>query len=346
VGARFCPDYLGLGAAIEALGHPRTLALTATASTEVRDEIVSRLGIRNPKILVQGFDRPNIYLRVDRFKTRDEKREALLHRVLWADKPGIVYASARKTAEQIMGDLSEQGVNALFYHGGLGGKERESIQERFMNGAADAIVATNAFGLGVDKPNVRFVYHYDVPESLISYYQEIGRAGRDGERSEAILFYRRQDIGAQRFKMGEGRLDPETLEGVARRIADAEQPVAIDSVASEAGLSQRKLTAAVHRLADAGAIETLPNGRVAAVAPADLRAAALRAAEQQDEVRERKLRRLDEMRDYAESAVCRRERLLARMGEEFHGPCGFCDKCEGSAARATAGAGGVRREVV
>lgn len=306
-GHDFRPDYMSLRAAIEALGHPRVLALTATASAEVRDEIVKRLGMRNPEILVRGFDRPNIYLRVDRFKTKDEKREALLHRVLWADKPGIVYAGTRKAAEEIMRALGEQGVKAVFYHAGLGGREWESIHERFMNGEVDVIVATNAFGMGVDKPDVRFVYHYDAPESLDSYYQEIGRAGRDGRRSEAILFYRPQDIGAQSFKTGEGKLDAEALESVATRIAEAEEPVPIESVAAEAGLSQRKLTAAIHRLADAGAVETLPNGRVSTVDNANLREAAERAAELQSELRDANRKRLDEMRDYAEAAACRRE---------------------------------------
>lgn len=125
-GHDFRPDYLGLGAVIESLGHPRVLALTAMASREVREEIASRLGMRRPKSFVQGFDRPNIYLRVDRFKSKEEKREALLHKVLWADKPGIVYAATRKSAEEMMGDLGEQGVNALFYHAGSRGKGEES----------------------------------------------------------------------------------------------------------------------------------------------------------------------------------------------------------------------------
>lgn len=346
-GHDFRPDYLGLGAAIEALGHPRVLALTATASREVREEVVSRLGMRNPAILVRGFDRPNIYLRVDRFNTKDEKREALLHRVVWADKPGIVYAGTRKAAEEIMGDLMEQGVHALFYHAGLNAKDRETIQERFMNGEAEAIVATNAFGMGVDKPDVRFVYHYDPPDSLDSYYQEIGCAGRDGRPSEAVLFYRREDIGAQSFKTGEGKIAPRALESVAERIAAAEQPLPVAAVASEAGISQRKLTAAIHRLEDAGAVETLPGGHVAVIEDVDLRQAAQRATAEQDRLRDTKRRRLDEMRDYAESGECRRELLLAHLGDEFHGPCGFCDNCEISGAQAsTAGAAGVRREVV
>ncbi len=133
-GHDFRPDYLQLSTAIERLGHPTVLAMTATASPQVREEIVGRLGLKKPKILIGGFDRPNIHLRVDHFEEQDKKLEALLHHVRWAEKPGIVYVGTRKMAETIMGSLDEDGVSALFYHGGLKGSEREEIQERFMNG--------------------------------------------------------------------------------------------------------------------------------------------------------------------------------------------------------------------
>jgi ATP-dependent DNA helicase RecQ len=177
-GHDFRPDYLQLGPTIERLGHPIVLAMTATASPEVRQEIIQRLGMRDTNIFVHGFDRPNIYLRVDQFPNEQEKMQALVHRVRWADKPGIVYVATRKNAEEIMRLLDEEGVRALFYHGGLKASEREDIQERFMSDQAEVIVATNAFGMGVDKADVRFVYHYDISDSLDSYYQEIGRAGR------------------------------------------------------------------------------------------------------------------------------------------------------------------------
>ncbi|MBV8731226.1 MAG: ATP-dependent DNA helicase RecQ [Acidobacteriia bacterium] len=344
-GHDFRPDYLSLGHVIGELGRPRVLALTATATARVREEIVNRLEMRRPKIFVQGFNRPNIYLRVDHFKTEDKKREALAHRVRWADKPGIIYTGTRKAAEAIMRDLGEEGIEAVFYHGGLKGTERHRIQERFMSGEAEVIVATNAFGMGVDKPDVRFVYHYDAPDSLDSYYQEIGRGGRDGERAEAILFYRREDIGAQSFKTGEGNIETDVLEGLAAHIAEQESGVDPGELAQEMGLSKRKLTTALQRLEDAGAVETLPSGEVQAVENSDAGEAARAATEEQELRREAKRERLEAMRGYAESSRCRRETLLQYFGDPFQGPCHFCDNCEAAAGIPADTGAGTRREV-
>lgn len=330
-GHDFRPDYLRLGNTIDEIGHPRVLALTATAAPRVREEIVERLRMRDPKVLVQGFDRPNIYLRVDRFKTIQEKRDALTHRVLWADKPGIVYCGTRKAAEEVMHALAEEGIESVFYHAGLRPKEREAIHEQFMAGEAEVIVATNAFGMGVDKANVRFVYHFDAPDSLDAYYQEVGRAGRDGEKAEAILFFRKEDIGAQGFKTGEGRLDTDLLEKLAERMAESGE---IDP--KEFGLSARKLTSALQKLEDAGAAEG-----------ADPEEAARQAAEQQELRRQMKKERLEQMRAYADAATCRREMLLRYLGDDFAGPCDGCDNCEAAAGGVKIdSAAGVRREVV
>ena len=344
-GHDFRPDYMRVGAAVEALGHPCVLALTATATKRVRDEIVESLGMRRPRIFVRGFDRPNIYLRVDRFRTEAEKRDALVHRVRWSDKPGIVYTGTRKAAEEIMAALAEEEIDALFYHGGLKAQERRAIQERFMAGDADVMVATNAFGMGVDKADIRFVFHYDAPDSLDSYYQEIGRAGRDGENADAVLFYRKEDIGAQGFKMG-GRVDTGLLKRLLGRIAEAEGAIGADRLAGELGLSQRKLIGALQHLQDAGAIEMLPDGTVQAVAKEDPNEAVKRAARQQELRREAKRERLRQMRDYADAAGCRRETLLQYLGDDFEGPCGRCDNCEAAADEpAAASEGGTRREV-
>ncbi len=164
------------------------------------------------------LDRPNISLRVDVFSTADEKRDAVLRRVEYADKPGIVYVATHRNAETIAADLQQIGVEAVFYHGGLKAKEREEIQNRFMGGEVPVIVATNAFGVAVDKPDIRFVYHADVSESLDSYYQEIGLAGRDNKSAEAVLFYRPQDISSQQYKTAAGNVDTRALESVAQAL--------------------------------------------------------------------------------------------------------------------------------
>jgi ATP-dependent DNA helicase RecQ len=249
-------------------------------------------------------------------------------------------------AEKIMESLEEEGERALFYHGGLKGAEREEIQERFMKGEADVIIATNAFGMGIDKADIRFVYHYDAPDSLDAYYQEIGRAGRDGEKADAILFFRRQDIGAQAFHTGQGKVDTKELETVAETLSEMVEPVEPEELADEVNLSNRKLTNALHRLEDAGAVEVLPTGEVQLAEGADIADAAEEAAEQQERRKERNKERLREMRDYADATTCRRELLLRYFGDDFTGPCNNCDNCERENPEiVTEVEGGTRREV-
>jgi ATP-dependent DNA helicase RecQ len=163
-GYDFRPDYLTLGSVIEALGHPTTLALTATAAPPVRDEIVERLGMADPAIVVGGFDRPNIHLAARFFSDEEEKRDALLDDVLASPKPGLVYAATRRATEELAGLLVGRGCAAAAYHAGLATSEREAVQDRFMAGELEVVVATVAFGMGIDKPDIRFVYHADVSE--------------------------------------------------------------------------------------------------------------------------------------------------------------------------------------
>ncbi len=346
-GHDFRPDYLQLGAVIERLGHPTVLALTATASPDVRDEIIERLGLRSPKVIVHGFDRPNIYLRVDHFPTEAEKLEALVRRVHWADKPGIVYVATRKNAETIMRALKEQGVDSLFYHGGLKAKERHEIQQRFMSGDAEVIVSTNAFGMGVDKGDVRFVYHFDVPESLDAYYQEIGRAGRDGEKAEAVLFFRPENIGVQKFRTGEGKLDAAKVEKIAEIIAREDGPVKPEEIADQTDLSDRKLATVIHRLEDVGAVEVLPTGELNASEDTNVTQVAQAAAEKQREHQDARREKLRQMQEYADSSACRRQVILRYFGDDLNEPCKNCDNCESAKGAATEGklGAGTRREV-
>jgi ATP-dependent DNA helicase RecQ len=203
-GHDFRPDYLRIGDVAKRLGSPTVLALTATAAPPVRDEILERLNMRDPELIVRGFDRPNIRLEVDRHHDERAKRRALADRAEALGGPGIVYVATRRTAEELAEELEGRGLRALAYHAGLSGSRRDQAQEAFMEDRLDVIVATTAFGMGVDKPNVRFVLHNEPSESLDSYYQEVGRAGRDGEPAEAVLFYRTEDLGLRKFFAGGG----------------------------------------------------------------------------------------------------------------------------------------------
>ncbi len=330
-GHDFRPSYLQLGHTIEQLGHPTVLAMTATAAPPIREEIASRLGMKRPKVLVGGFDRPNIYLRVDHHKDANKKLEALLHRVRWADKPGIIYVATRKEAESIMAGLSEDGIKSLFYHGGLKASERDKIQNEFMSGEAEVIVATNAFGMGIDKADIRFVYHYDAPDSLDAYYQEIGRAGRDGERAEAVLFYRKQDIGAQAFHTATGKVDASEFELVSEALSSDSNNLGKEALAEETGISPRKLTRVLQQMEDSGAIKVNRSGHAQLTKNVDLGAAVKEASAQQDALKQYNKERLEQMRQYAETCECRRNILLQYFGEQVSGRCSNCDTCEAHA---------------
>ncbi len=272
--------------------------------------------------------RSNISLRVDMFSTRAEKHEAVLRRVEFADKPGIVYVATHKNAESIAEDLRQRGVDAVFYHGGLKAKEREEVQNRFMSGDVDVIVATNAFGMGVDKPDIRFVYHADVSDSLDGYYQEIGRAGRDGKPAEAVLFYRPQDINSQQYKTGGGNVDTHALESVASILASKRKPSSRDDLAKESELTGRKLSNIVHKLEEVGAAKQLDSGKVQILRGRSIVDIAEAANSQQQLLRDLRKRRLASMQSYAECRTCRRQSLLRYFGDDDSGPCGNCDRCE------------------
>jgi ATP-dependent DNA helicase RecQ len=327
-GHDFRPDYLRLGAAIQALGRPRVLALTATAAPPVRDEIVERLGLRDPAIVIRGFDRPNIRLSVERHHDEERKLRALREHIAGATPPGIVYVATRRAAEELAAELCEHGLRASSYHAGMRASDRAAAQERFMDGDLDVIVATTAFGMGVDKSDVRWVVHAEISESLDAYYQEIGRGGRDGEPAEARLFYRVEDLGLRRFFAGGGQVDVAEIAAVLEAVGDASEPVEPGVLRAETELSETKLTTALSRLEEAGAVELLPDGEVRPAPDPPPRTAAIEAAAAAEERRRAFDRsRVDMMRAYAETDGCRRAFVLSYFGEPFEPPCGNCDNC-------------------
>ena len=328
-GHDFRPDYLRLGAVIEELDHPRVLALTATASLPVREEILERLHMHDPRIVVQGFDRPNIWLGVEMFQDENEKKKALLERVVETEKPGIIYTATHKHAEEVAEALLKQGVKASFYHAGMKTKERHQVGEAFMNDEVDVMVATTAFGMGIDKPNVRFVFLYDICDSVDLFYQEIGRAGRDGEPAKAILFYYPKDLGLQRFLASSGRINTEQVESVAKEIQEREGPVEPEELHEELGLSQTKVEQVLTNLEELDVVESLPNGAVVNTEQSvDVDEITDEAVQLQEDQRQFEQSRIEMMRGYAEVLDCRREYLLNYFGEPFEGPCGYCDNCD------------------
>ncbi|MHC5559420.1 RecQ family ATP-dependent DNA helicase [Kocuria sp.] len=332
-GHDFRPDYLVLSETVERLGHPPVVALTATASPHTRAEILDRLGMREPLVIVQSFDRPNIELRVVRHHEAADKRRAVLHEVAGLGGPGLVYVATRKETEAYADELAGRGLRAAAYHAGRKQSEREDVHARFLDGELDVVVATTAFGMGIDKPDVRFVVHADITDSLDSYYQEIGRAGRDGQPALAVLHYRSEDLGLQQYFAGASPEEGD-VEQVFRAVREA-GPVRARELRARTGLGPRAQARALHLLEHSGGIVARREGyrAVEGATPAKAVAAALAEAESQHRIDRS---RIEMMRGYAETDGCRRDWLLNYFGEETDGWCGNCDRCDqaGSAAEA------------
>jgi ATP-dependent DNA helicase RecQ len=336
-GHDFRPDYLRLGTLVAEIGRPTVLALTATASPPVREEIVARLHLDDPLVVVHGFDRPNLHFSVEAHTDDDAKRAALVEAVAAAPKPGIVYAATRARAEETTAALAVAGVDARTYHAGLPKGERADVHEAFSADELDVVVATVAFGMGIDKPNVRFVFHLDASDSIDAYMQEVGRAGRDGDAALARLFYRPEDLGLRRFFAGTGNVDADEVEQVVAVLERVETPIVPTRLQEETGLSETKLATALGRLEDAGAVEILPTGEIDVAGDLARPGLVKDAVEAQEARRAFDRSRLEMLRGYAEVRDCRRGYLLNYFGEPFEPPCGNCDTCDaGIAAEAPA----------
>src|ERR1700726_2458529 len=197
-GHDFRPDYFRLGTVLEELGRPQVAAFTATATPEVRTDIVDRLGLSQPKIFVAGFARPNLRFMVTEM-TGESQKYTRLRELIGRHRTGIVYCATRKRVDQVSDQLQSWGIRVARYHGGIDDDAREAAQNRFTQNDCDVVVATNAFGMGIDRADLRFVAHFEIPGSIEAYYQEAGRAGRDGELAECELLFNYADTRVQEF---------------------------------------------------------------------------------------------------------------------------------------------------
>jgi ATP-dependent DNA helicase RecQ len=344
-GHDFRPDYFRLGQVLETLGRPQVAAFTATATPEVRRDILTHLALREPREFVAGFARPNLKLLITPTANEAEKY-ARLNALIREHKTGIVYCSTRKRVEAVAETLKLANISSILYHGGMNDDEREKAQNEFMQGRRDIVVATNAFGMGIDRSDIRFVVHFDVPGSVEAYYQEAGRAGRDGEAATCEMLFNHADTRVQEFFI-EGSNPP--LEFIAqtyemlRREADArnELQISIKEMAARLGdeRSDMMISSSLHVLDREGYIDRfdIPGKRVRGtrVLQPEVRghqlkldAAKLREKERRDRAK------LKMMIDFAYARECRQQAILRYFGEPDPARCGNCDICLESAGPA------------
>jgi ATP-dependent DNA helicase RecQ len=337
-GHDFRPDYLSLGHLIKGIGRPPVLALTATASPPVRDDIIARLHLHKPEIHVSGLDRRNLFLEVAYCPDEDYRWRRLTALLDETARPGIIYVATRRGAEELAARLTAAGYSADFYHGGMAAGAREQRHEDFSNDKVDIMVATSAFGMGIDKANIRWVAHVALPDSPDSYFQEIGRMGRDGEPGRALLLWRAEDEAIQRFFNGGG---PDLVEIRDLAAALRAGPATKTALKEKTGLGPRKLGQLLGLLEQVGAAVAGDANKWTVPVFAPLPAAAAEAAVAEYERRQVVQRsRNDMMRGFAQTRACRSQTLLAYFGEDLAEPCGHCDNCADGLSEEPAGAAG------
>ncbi|RSM60376.1 recombinase RecQ [Actinoplanes sp. ATCC 53533] len=332
-GPDFRPDFLALGHLIKQLGRPPVLALTATASPPIREDIINRLHLHKPEIHVSGLDRRNLFLEVAYCPDEDYRWRRLTALLDEAGRPGIIYVATRRAAEELAERLTGAGYSATFYHGGMAGGAREQAHEDFLADKTDIMVATSAFGMGIDKANIRWVAHVALPDSPDSYFQEIGRMGRDGEPSRALLLWRAEDEAIQRFFAG-GSPDEAEIRDLAAALRAG--PATKTALKEKTGHGTRKLGQLLGLLEQVGAAVAGSANKWTVPVFAPLPAAAAEAAVAEYARQQVVLRsRNDMMRGYAQSNACRSQTLLAYFGEDLVKRCGHCDNCADGVAEET-----------
>lgn len=337
-GHDFRPDYMRLGEALAQLDRPQVVALTATATPEVRDDILQTLALRDPFVTIRGFERPNLSLNIVHTKSNSDKYDRL-KKIITQFKTGIIYCSTRKRVEEVGEELRSWKIKVIEYHGGLDDKERESRQTKFITKKADVAVATNAFGMGIDRSDVRFVVHFDVPGSVEAYYQEAGRAGRDGEPSQCDLFFNFADTKTQEFFIDGNNPSVDIIRNVYQTLLNAadsnhEVQASIDDITERSGAkNSMAIGSALSFLNRNDYIERfdIPGKRIRGtrllqpnVLTRDLKfdTDALKEKDRRDRS---KLKAMVEL--CYDDKACRQEQILRYFGESESTPCGTCDVC-------------------
>jgi ATP-dependent DNA helicase RecQ len=329
-GHDFRPAFLDIPNALAALRNPPVLALTATATDAMADDIRASLARPSMKLIQTAMYRANLHYRVDHISSEDQRVAKVLDLVRSLPGAGIVYVATLRCLEALHDALAAADVPVLRYHGKLGARERNESQDAFMRGDARVMVATNAFGLGVDKPDIRFVIHAQMPGNLEAYYQESGRAGRDGEAAQCILLYDLRDRRTQQFFLVRRYPDADQVAAVQDAIAKHEgAPVSLETLrAALPHIAASKVKVAARLLALQGVVARTRNGELRLARPAIDAEQVGKLASVYSEREEEDREKLERMVFYAQTGHCRWRVLLDYFGESLgRDRCDTCDNC-------------------